>query len=288
MKILVTGATGQLGDQVVKSLLALTPAQQIAVSVRDSHKAAHLAARGVEVREGDFDRPETLEQAFSGVDRLLLISSQGDNDTRIRQHAAAIEAAQQAKVGFIAYTSLAGVDDSPLFLAPVHRAAEAAIRASGIPYSFLRNNWYAENEATVVQAVLAGAPWITAAGAGRVGWAARCDYAQAAAAVLTGEGHEHTIYELSGPLRTNEQFAEELAQVIGKEVAVQNLDSNTYAALLTENGLPDGVAQMLAQMQTAIRQGALEVVSEHLPQLLGRPVTPLADVIRGWASGSTV
>ncbi len=154
MKIALTGATGQLGSIVVEALLASVSAEDLIVSVRNPEKAENLRARGVDVRLGDFDKPETLDQAFTGVDRLLIISADGDNDTRIRQHKAAVDAAVRAGVGFIAYTSAANAADSTLFLAPVHRITEEFIRESGIPYSFLRNNWYLENEAGTIQSVL--------------------------------------------------------------------------------------------------------------------------------------
>src|SRR5690606_5276434 len=137
MKILVTGATGQLGSLVLENLLQSVPPEHLAVSVRDPRKAEPLRRRGVDVRQGDFDRPETLEEAFAGAQRILLISTVGDEETRTRQHLAAVAAAQRAGVQFIAYTSLAKADQSPLSLARTHRATEEAIRQSGIPYCFL-------------------------------------------------------------------------------------------------------------------------------------------------------
>lgn len=161
MKILVTGATGKLGSKVVETLLKVVAASDLAVSVRNPEKAEGLKNRGVEVRQGDFDHPETLTTAFAGVDRLLIISADGDNETRIRQHTNAVAAAKQANVKFIAYTSLGNASESSLFLAPVHRATEEAILKTGIPYCFLRNNWYLENEIGSIQGVLAGSPWVT-------------------------------------------------------------------------------------------------------------------------------
>ncbi|UUZ91023.1 NAD(P)H-binding protein [Paenibacillus sp. P25] len=186
MTILVTGATGKLGTKVVETLLKTVPASQIAVSVRSPEKAEGLRPRGVDVRQGDFDHPETLDKAFAGIDRSLIISADGDNETRIRQHTNAVEAAARAQVKFIAYTSAANAAESKLFLAPPHQAAEQAILQTGIPYAFLRNNWYLENEAASIQGVLAGAPWVTSAGSGKVGWALQQEYAEAAVAVLTG------------------------------------------------------------------------------------------------------
>lgn len=173
MKYLVTGATGHLGSFVVEALLKKVPASELAVSVRNPEKAQHLSAQGVEVRHGDFDQPESLAAAFAGVERLLLISADGDNETRIRQHETAVQAAKNAGVQFIAYTSVAKADESTLGLAEVHRATEKAIRDSGIAYSLLRNNWYLENEGGSVQAATQGAPWVHAAGSAKVGWATR-------------------------------------------------------------------------------------------------------------------
>lgn len=215
-----------------EKLLETVPADQLAVSVRNPEKAEALQARGVDVRQGDFDRPETLASAFQGVDRLLIISADGDNETRIRQHGNAVAAAERAGVRFIAYTSIANARESKNFLAPTHKATEEAILKTGIPYSFLRNNWYLENEMSSIQGVLAGAPWVTSAENGKVGWALQQDYADAAAAVLSGEGHENTVYELSGKLLTQEEIASALGEVLGKEVPVQHVDDAAYRDIM--------------------------------------------------------
>ncbi len=281
MKILVTGATGQFGAKVVEALLASVSSERLIVSVRNPEKANHLRARGVEVRQGDFDQPASLDTAFAGVDRLLIVSTQGDNDTRIRQHLAAVSAAERAGVGFIAYTSVVNAADNPLSLAPVHRATEEAIRKTGIPYSFLRNNWYIENEMGAIQGVLAGAPLVTAAETGKVGWAAREDYAYAAAAVLAGSGHENSIYELSGTPITYEDLTGILEKVLDREVPVQHVDDAAFAAIMGGAGVPEPVVPLLVSIQSAIREGALDVKSNDLQTLLGRPVTPLGDFIHG-------
>ncbi|ANS74205.1 NAD(P)-dependent oxidoreductase [Paenibacillus yonginensis] len=274
MKLLVTGATGKLGTKVMEFLLKRVPVDQLAVSVRNPEKADHLRARGVEVRHGDFDQPATLDQAFAGIDRLLIISADGDNDTRIRQHTNAVEAAARAKVGFIAYTSLGKASESQLFLAPVHRVTEEVILKTGIPYSFLRNNWYLENETSSIQGVLAGAPWVTSAGNGRVGWALQQDYAEAAAAVLAGEGHENTIYELSGKPLSQEELAASLSQVIGKEVPVQSVNDEAYAEIMKGAGVPEPVIPFLLAIQKGIRDGELDIESSDFEKVLGHPVTP--------------
>ncbi|MED3832097.1 SDR family oxidoreductase [Peribacillus frigoritolerans] len=277
MKILVTGATGKLGTKVVETLLKTVPANQLAVSVRNPEKAEELRTRGVDVRQGDFDRPETLDTAFAGIDRLLIISADGDNETRIRQHSNAVVAAERAGVKFIAYTSLANAQESKNFLAPTHQATEESILKTGIPYSFLRNNWYLENEISSIQGVQAGAPWVTSAGNGKVGWALQQDYAEAAASVLSGNGHENTIYELSGKLLTQEELASAVGNVLGKEVPVQQVDDATYADIMKNVGLPDFLIPMLIDIQKGVREGTLEVESNDFEKLLGRSATPISE-----------
>ncbi|MDQ0219646.1 SDR family oxidoreductase [Peribacillus cavernae] len=285
MKMLVTGATGKLGTKVVETLLKTVPANQLAVSVRNPEKAEGLRTRGVEVRQGDFDRPETLDSAFAGINRLLIISADGDNETRIRQHTNAVAAAERAGVTFIAYTSITKAKESKNFLAPTHKATEDAIVKTGIPYSFLRNNWYLENESSSIQGVIAGAPWVTSAGNGKIGWALQQDYAEAAAAVLSGNGHENTIYELSGKLLTQEELASALGTVLGKVVPVQQVDDTTYAGIMKGAGVPDFLIPMLVDIQKGIREGTLEIESNDFEKLLGRPATPssegLTQIVKG-------
>lgn len=279
MKMLVTGATGKLGSKVVETLLETVPASQLVVSVRNPEKADELRARGVEVRHGDFDQPETLDAAFAGIDRLLIISADGDNETRIRQHTDAVAAAERAQVKFIAYTSLGNASESKLFLASPHQATEEAILKTGIPYSFLRNNWYLENEIASIQGVIAGAPWVTSAGSGKVGWALQQDYAEAAATVLAGNGHENTVYELSGKLLTQEELASAIGTALGKEVSVQQVDDDTYADIMKGAGVPEFILPFLVGIQQGIRDGELEVESNDFEKLLGRPATPINEAL---------
>jgi len=279
MKILVTGATGKLGSKVVESLLKSIPASDLAVSVRNPEKAEGLRARGIEVRQGDFDNPETLDNAFTGIDRLLIISADGDNETRILQHTNAVQAAERAGVKFIAYTSLANATESKNLMAPPHVETEAAIIRTGIPYSFLRNNWYLENEIGSIQGAMAGAPWVTSAGKGKVGWALQQDYADAAAAVLVGNGHENTVYELSGPLLTQEELVSALGAVLGKDIPVQQVSDEKYAEIMKGLGLPDFVIPIVVGIQESIRNGSLEVEKNDFEKVLGRPVTPINEAL---------
>ncbi|MNW25439.1 Quinone oxidoreductase 2 [compost metagenome] len=272
-KLLVTGATGQLGALVIESLLKWVEAKDLAVSVRDPKKAEHLSNLGIDVRQGDFTKPESLSAAFAGIDRLLLISSASGD--RIAQHKAAIEAAKAAGVQFIAYTSVAKAQESGLFLAPDHRETENAIRESGITYAILRNNWYLENEASTVQSALQGAPWLTSAGSGKVGWAARRDYAEAAAKVLATDGHENVIYELSGKPLTQEELAALVQEASGKDIQVQQVNDETYTETLKGAGVPEAALPFLLLIQQGIRAGELDVESTDFERVLGRPLTPL-------------
>ncbi|AIQ49946.1 NmrA family protein [Paenibacillus sp. FSL R7-0273] len=286
MKIGFTGATGQFGSIVAEALLKTVQADSLVASVRSPEKAESLRARGVDVRHGDFDQPETLDAAFAGVDRLLIVSADGDNETRIRQHKAAVDAAVRAGVSFIAYTSVGHADTSSLFLAPVHRATEEFIRESGIPYAFLRNNWYLENEAGSIQAAAAGAPWLTSAGEGKVGWATRRDYAEAAAAVLTGEGHENAVYELSGKPLTQAELAAVVGSVLGKDIPVQQVDDATYSSVMAGAGVPEAALPIVVAIQAAIREGALDIAGGDLEKLLQRPQTPLSEGVSALLKGA--
>lgn len=286
MKILVTGATGHLGAKVVDALLESVQTDHVAVSVRNVDKANRLRARGVEVRHGDFDDAASLGHAFQGVQRLLLISTDGDNAARLRQHRTAVAEAARAGVEFIAYSSLTRADANPMALGLVHRETEAAIRATRIPFCFLRNNWYLENEAVAIHAAAAGAPVVTAAGEGKIGWVLRDDLALAAAAVLAGPGHENTVYELSGRPHTHSDLAAAIGQAKGRVIPVQHLDDAGYRRMLTGFGLPGFLVELLGEAQRAMRQGAFDVGSGDLEQLLGRPATSLADGVTRILSNS--
>jgi NAD(P)H dehydrogenase (quinone) len=280
MKIMVTGATGKLGSKVMDFLLAKLPAEQLAASVRNPAKADKLSKQGVEVRQGDFDQPEELVNTFQNIDKLLIISTTDDNETRIRQHKNAVQAAKKAEVSFIAYTSIADADNSSLDLAPVHRSTEQAIKESGIPYAFLRNNWYLRNEIGSIESAMNGQPWITSAEDGKVGWALQKDYAEAAAVILAEEGHENKIYELSGKPRTQAELVANLEEVLDKEIEVKQVSDTKYEEILTESGMSKSLAAMFAGIQQSIRKGALNVKSNDFEKLLGHPVTPFKDALQ--------
>jgi len=278
--IAVTGATGQLGRIVIDALLKKVPAGEIVAAVRTPAKAADLAALGVIVRQADYGQPETLEAAFAGVDKLLLISG-SEVGQREAQHKAVIEAARAAGVGFIAYTSLLHADTSPLGLGVEHRATEALLKASGIPFALLRNGWYSENYAASIPPALAHHAFIGAAGEGRIASAARQDYAEAAAEVMTREDQAGKVYELAGDdSYTLAQFAAEIAAQSGEKVDYVNISQSEFAAALKNAGLPEGLAEMLADSDAGAEKGGLFDDSRQLSQLIGRPTTTWQAVIR--------
>lgn len=209
------------------------------------------------------------------MDKLLLISSQGDADTRIRQHSNVIYAAEKCGVGLIVYTSISKAEESTLPVAEVHRQTEQLIRDSGIPFTFLRNNWYIENEIGTVKNVLAGGPVLTSAEDGRVGWVPRVDYAEAAAAVLSSSGHENKVYELSGKPSSYADMARELTDILGRRITVRNVDDRTYQEVLVANGAPEIMAEFSVEIQQSIRNGDLDIESDDLPRLMGRPAITL-------------
>jgi NAD(P)H dehydrogenase (quinone) len=280
MTIVVTGASGQLGRLVVEDLLDRgVPAAQIVAAVRTPEKAADLAARGVQVREADYDKPETLAPAFAGADELLLVSG-SEPGRRVPQHQAAVEAAREAGVGHIVYTSILRADTTPLGLAPEHKATEELIRASGLPFTFLRNGWYAENYAAAIAQAASTGTLIGSAGDGRVSAAARADYAAAAAAVLTGQGHQGQAYELGGaPAWTYSDLAAEIAKAAGTPVVYQNLTADQHRQALADAGLPRPFVELLVDSDQGIAAGHLEDHSGDLERLIGRPTTTLADTV---------
>lgn len=279
MKWLITGATGKLGTQIVHHLSERVGVENVAVSVRNVEKAASLAAQGIDVRHGDFDQPETLTQAFQDIDRLLIISTDGEEATRIRQHQTAVTAAQEAGVKLIGYTSIANAAHSTNGLARTHRVTEETIQATGIPYVFFRNNWYLENELATIEAVAQGANWLTAAGEGKVGWALQKEYAIAIATGLTLE-QPQAIYELSGPLHTQAELAAAVGVVLNQSVILDQVDGTTYGARMKAAGLPDFLLPMLIGIQADIAAGTLAVESDDFETLLGRPVTTLEESVR--------
>lgn len=277
--IVITGANGQLGSLVIDTLLKSVPASQIVAAVRTPAKAAALAARGVEVREADYERPETLRTAFAGASKLLLISS-SEVGKRTAQHQAVIEAAKAAGVQLLAYTSILHADTSPLPLAAEHLATEQLIQASGLPAVILRNGWYTENYLASVPTALQYGALLGSAGEGRIASATRADYAAAAAAVLLADNQAGRVYELAGDASyTLTELAAAITQASGTPVKYQDLPPAEFKGVLLGAGLPEGLAALLAESDEGASRGGLFDDGHQLSTLIGRPSTDLATAL---------
>lgn len=251
----------------------------IRLAVRSPEKAADLAAKGVQVAAADYDDAQSLVDAFTGADKVLLISSSAVGQ-RARQHQNAIDAAVKAGVGFVAYTSILKADSSRSVLADEHRATEAALAASGLPHAVLRNGWYTENYTENLAAPQQMGTFLGSAGEGKVSAATRADYAAAAVAVLTSEDQAGKVYELGGDEAfTMAELAAEVSRQTGTQLPYTDLPEAEYQAGLEAAGVPGPFAHVLANADTALSLGDLYDDSHTLSALIGRPTTPLADAV---------
>ncbi|MEU3143923.1 MULTISPECIES: SDR family oxidoreductase [unclassified Streptomyces] len=284
MSIVVTGATGHLGRHVVEQLLERVPAEQVTAVVRSPEKAADLAERSVRLAVADYSTPETFDGVFASGDKVLLISGNEFDKGRVQQHRVVIEAARAAGVALLAYTSAPGTLTAAL--ADDHRGTEKALLDSGVPYVLLRNGWYHEVYTENLAPVLEHDAVVAAAGEGRVSSAARADYAAAAVAVLTGEGHENKTYELGGDEAWSlAEYAAELSRQTGREIAYKPVTVEELTGILGGAGLPEPMAAVFAGVDASIAKGELVVTSGDLARLAGRPTTPLADAVAAALEG---
>lgn len=281
MTIAVTGASGHLGRLVAEGLLDVLTPQDVVLVTRTPEKLTDLAARGADVRQGDFDDPASLGAAFAGVDRLLLISGEAIG-ARVVQHSAAIRAAVDAGVRHIAYTSVGNpTDDNPAIAAPDHRATEEALRASRVAWTFLRNGIYADLQVDAAAGAIATGTLLTNAGNGRIAYVTRADLAAATVAVLTTDGHEGKTYDLTGPDALD---AEDLAAIYGElggtRIEVAHIDDEGWVDAMVEHaGMPAELARVLATFGAAQRQGYSAVVTPTIEQLTGRAPTSLGEFL---------
>ncbi len=277
MKIGITGATGQLGRLVVEKLKQRTNADHLIALVRAPQKAADM---NIVSRVFDYNKPETLVESLKGIDYLLLISS-NEIGQRKRQHENVIEAAQKAGVKWMIYTSLLHADTSTLNLAAEHVATEQALIKSGIPFTLLRNGWYTENYMSAATGAVKAGVLIGSAGNGKISSAARADYAEGAAVILTTPNNEGKTYELSGDESyTLTDLAAELSRQTGKTISYNNLPEDKYAAALTSAGLPAPLAEALASWDFSASKGDLHDESHILSKLIGHSTTPLSVVVK--------
>ncbi|MGI8448184.1 MAG: NAD(P)H-binding protein [Streptosporangiaceae bacterium] len=279
--IIVNGATGQLGRGIVEQLLARVPADQVGVSVRDPGKASAFAARGVRVRRGDFADPATLSDAFEGASQVLIVSVDELGDVAVARHAAAIEAARAADAQRILYTSHMGAaPDSPFAAAPDHAATEALLRDSGVPFTSLRNGFYANTATMLVgQALQTGT--LTAPEDGPVSWTAPADLAEAAAIALSREG---ALDGITPPLAGAEAvdltaLAAIASDVHGRQITRVTVSEDEYRSTLIAHGTPERFAEMFLGMFRASRRGDFACTDPALQRLIGHPPTAIRDVL---------
>lgn len=279
--IALTGATGQLGRLVVDALLTRVPASDVVAVVRDAAKASDLADRGVDVRVASYDDPSALAAAFAGVDRLLFVSG-SEVGVREQQHRHVVEAAKQAGVGHVTYTSVLAAPTSSLPVAPDHVLTEQLLADSGLPHTVLRNGWYHENYLGSLDSAKATGTVLTSAGDGRIASAARADYAEAAAVVLTTPVADLAeVYELSGDEAwSQDDLAGVLSRVTGVPVSVTRVDAEAQTQALTQAGLPEGLVGFLVATDAGTARGDLALQTGDLSRLIGRPTATLEDTLR--------
>lgn len=277
-KLLVTGASGQLGQLVLDALLARgVSASDIIATTRDTSKLASYAAKGVEIRAADFNDPDLTKKAFAGADRLALISTDAldDKGTRQKQQAAAVAAAREAGVKHIVYTSLPDAENSKVIFAPDHLNTEKAIKASGLTYTLLRNTWYQENMFMSLPQVLKSGQWYTSAGAGKIAHIARADCAEAIAAALASGTTETATYTLTGgELLTTDQTAALASEITGKPISVVHLSDEQLAGGMKAAGVPDFLIPTLISFEAATREGNLGAQTGDFETLTGRKPKP--------------
>lgn len=278
--LLVTGAGGQFGQRVLAHLLdtlQLPPARIVAMTRRPETLGA-WAARGVDVRQGDFDAPASLDAAFAGVARLLLISTDAIDRPghRLAQHQAAIAAAARAGACHLVYTSCPEPQDSPLLIAADHAGTEEALAASALPgWTVLRNHWYFENLFMSLPSVLASGHWYSAAGDGRIAHIARDDLARAAAVALAGGGEARRTLTLSGARAyTTAEIAELVAQAVGKPIQVVPVPVEGLVQGMVGAGLPEPLARMLASFDSNTAAGRVATVTGDYQALTGQAPQP--------------
>ncbi|MEQ8474064.1 MAG: SDR family oxidoreductase [Marinoscillum sp.] len=275
MKIGITGATGQLGALVVEQLKQKIDVGNLVALVRSPEKV-----EGLEAKTFDYDKPAELAESLKNIDTLLLISG-NEIGQRARQHENVIKAAKEAGVKWIVYTSILRADSTTISLAGEHLLTEKLLKESGIPFTLLRNGWYTENyTASIPGAVEAGA-FIGSAGDGKISSASRADFAEAAAVVLTGNGHEGQVYELAGDeAYTLKDLAAEISKQTGKDIPYQNLSEEEYSKALRGMGLPEVFADSIASWDVSVSKGDLYAEDRTLSTLIGRPTTPLTEVVK--------
>ncbi|MDQ7808935.1 NAD(P)H-binding protein [Amycolatopsis sp. A133] len=277
--IVITGATGKLGSQIVDRLLERVPAGEVGVSVRDPGRAAGLAARGVRVRRGDFADRGSLAEAFEGAAQVLVVSTDETGRAAVAHHVAAIEAAREAGAKRVLYTSHQGAAADSLF-APMADHAATEGRLAGAPFTALRNGFYAGTVPLLLGEALRTGE-LAAPADGPVSWTAHADLAEAAAIILAGEGRfDGPTPPLTAPVALDlEDVAALLTELTGRPIRRVVTGDAEWVARLTGHGVPAAQADLLLGMFRAARRGEFATTGPDLETLLGRPATSLRAVL---------
>nr|WP_272211461.1 NAD(P)H-binding protein [Marinicella sp. W31]MDC2877349.1 NAD(P)H-binding protein [Marinicella sp. W31] len=273
-KILLTGASGKLGRETLDILLSSgKPAHEIIATTRNVSNLADYAAKGVIVRQADFNAPETLSEAFAGADRIAIISTDAidPGSDRVKQHAAAAEAAKLAGASHLIYTSLPDPEGSRISFAPDHLGSEKAVIGSGLSYTILRNSWYQENLLMSLPQAFAQGVWATSAGNGRQSFIAHEDCARALAAALLSNSTENAIYTLNdGESHTVEEIAAMASAIVGKPLEVSHISEDALRAGLTDAGLPPFVVDLSVSADENVRTGGFDIINDDFETLTGQ------------------
>lgn len=280
--IVITGATGHLGRLVITKLLAAgVAAGEVVAAARAPERAADLAERGVRVRHADYDRPDTVAAALAGAHAVLLVSASEVTRKREEQHRAVVDAAVDAKVGLLAYTSILGGERATLRLADAHRATERLIRESGLDHVMLRNGWYTENYTERLAPALEHGVIVGSAGPeARIASATREEYAEAAAAVLLAQTDRRSVYELAGDTAWSlAELAAEVSRQAGRAVEYREVSPQEHRSILVAAGIPGPVADYLVDADAGTDRGELAATPGELSGLIGHPTAPLADAV---------
>lgn len=279
--ILVTGATGGLGHETIDFLLTTTPATEIAALVRDVSKATDLVKRGVDVRQANYFDYPTLVQAFRGVDKVLLVSTVAFTD-RVRQHQNVIDAAKEAGVKHLFYTSIQRSTDFVMQeVTESDLATEAYLKASGLIYTILRNGYYFEGLEYMVGSEVPEAELFFPAGEGKIAFVKRTELAAVTAALLTSEGHDNQEYTLSGSEAYSfSDIARQLSALAGRPIAYKSSELAPYVAQKVAAGFPEVVATFIAQWGAATKNGMLAGTHDTVERLLGRKPTSLREYLK--------
>jgi NAD(P)H dehydrogenase (quinone) len=288
MVVAITGASGHLGRKTAELVVDRLNPSDVVLLTRTPEALADLADRGAAVRRADFDEPQSVRDALEDVERMLLISAV-ELGHRVQQHRAAIDAAQRAGVRHVLYTSVPDpVEENPAGVVPDHGATEAALKASGLAWTFLRNNLYAEYQVPTAAQAIATGQLVTNAASGRTAYVSRDDCADAAAAVLASAGHENKSYDITGPQSVSaEELAALAGEIAGRKIEVVHVDDDAFVAGLTGAGLPEEAARLYASFGASTRGGFLESVSSAVENLTGEAPRSLRTVLTA-ASGELV